>query len=345
MQVGVVGGSGYGGGELLRLLEGHPTLEVAVVAGSRAAGSRVDDVLPHLSGTRAGALEIVHADAAMLADCAVVFLATPATTSMALAPRLVDAGAKVVDLSGAFRLDAAVYTRWYGDEHAAPDLAPAPYGLPEIFRAELAGAPLIAGPGCFATAAIIGLWPLTGLVDPATVSVTGLSGVSGAGRGLRDDLHAGHAMGNVAPYGAPSHRHTPEMEAAWVRAGAQQGRRIVPTVTFVPHLVPMTRGLVATAVATLAADATPEDVRWAFTDAYRDEPFVTVTPAWPSTAHVLGGNGAHVHAAVDDRSRRVVVSCAIDNLVKGAAGQALQAANVAAGIEEDAGLSPIGTYP
>ena len=345
MNTGVVGGSGYGGGELLRLLTGHPAFQLETVAGNRAAGSRVGDVFPHLAGLAVADVVMEPSSSGALIGCELVFLATPAPVSMELAPGLIDGGARVVDLSGAFRLDADVYARWYGQVHGAPQLTPAPYGLPEMFRADLAGADLIAGPGCSVTAALLALLPLTGLIDPATVNVTVLTGVSGAGRGLRDDLHAAHAMANVAAYGAPQHRHTPEMEDLWARAAAGRGLTIAPSITFVPHLVPMVRGLLATVTATLAPGVGADDVPGAVSDTYAEEPFVSVMPAWPSTAHVIGGNSAHVHARVDDRNRRVVVSCAIDNLLKGAAGQAVQAANAAAGFDEQAGLPTAGVYP
>lgn len=349
LPVGIVGGSGYGGGELLRLLTHHPRLETTRVAANRAAGARVGELFPNLWGTAAAEIEIEAAEPGTLpdalADCPLVFLATPAAVSMALAPLLVAQGTRVVDLSGAFRLPAPVYARWYGATHDAPQLTPAVYGLPELFRDELRGADLVAGPGCSPTAVLLGLWPLTGLVDPATVTVAVLTGLSGAGRGLREDLHASHAMANVAPYGAPHHRHTPEMEGVWARAAARDGHTIAPAVTFVPHLVPMSRGLLATATATLAPGVDADAVVTAVRDAYADEPFVTVTDDWPTTAHVLGGNGAHVHVAVDERVGRVITSCAIDNMGKGAAGQAVQAANTALGDDETSGLTGAGVYP
>ncbi len=330
MEVGVVGGSGYAGGELLRLLAGHPSLKVTAVAGRRSAGEALGAVFPHLGLDG----EVVPAEPDALAGSEVVFLATPHAASLALAPALVAGGATVVDLSAAFRLDAETFTEVYGEVHTAPELAPAPYGLPELFRDTLPGAPLIAAPGCYPTAALLALAPLKGLVDPASVVIAGLSGTSGAGAGLREDLHASHAMGNVAPYGAPHHRHTWEIERAW---GAP--------VTFTPHLVPMPRGLVCTVTADLVAST--ENVTDVYRDAYDGEPFVTVLPGgtWPATAHVLGANTAHLGAAVDHRTGRVTAACAIDNLTKGAAGQAIQAANVAVGLPEDAGLPIAAVYP
>lgn len=338
MEVGVVGGSGYAGGELLRLLAGHPTLKVTVVAGRASAGRPLAEVFPSLGLD--GAVE--PADPAVLARCEAVFLATPHAASLALAPPLLAAGATVLDLSGAFRLDAGTFTAWYGEPHPAPSLAPAPYGLPELFRGRLPGAPLVAVPGCYPTAALLALAPLAGLVDPGTVVVAGLSGTSGAGKGLRDDLHASHVMGDISPYGAPRHRHTPEIEHHWAAAA---GLPAPAPVTFTPHLVPLPRGLVCTVTAALTAD--PAAVRPAYAAAYGAEPFVTVLDegAWPSTAHVLGANIARVGVAVDARTGRVTAACAIDNLVKGAAGQALQAANVALGLPETDGLPTMAVYP
>jgi N-acetyl-gamma-glutamyl-phosphate reductase len=325
---------------LLRLLAGHPTFKVTVVAGQRSAGRAVREVFGHLGLDG----RVVPADVDALAQAAVVFLATPHGPSLALAPALVDAGVTVVDLSAAFRLDPAAFEEAYGEAHPAPGLAPAAYGLPELFREALPGAPLVAAPGCYPTAALLALAPLAGLVDPATVVVAGLSGTSGAGAGLRDDLHASHVMGSVAPYGAPHHRHTWEIEAGWA---AVAGLPAPFPVTFTPHLVPMSRGLVCTVTATLVDGTTHQAVRDAYAASYDAEPFVTVLDdgAWPATAHVLGANTARVTAAVDPRTARVTASCAIDNLTKGAAGQALQAANVALGLPEGAGLPTAAVYP
>lgn len=344
MEVGVVGGSGYGGGELVRLLLGHPGLRLQTVAAHRHAGEPLGAVFPNLAGSAAAGLVLQPSEPAALAGCDLVFCATPHEASLSLVPALVDQGAAVVDLSAAFRLDAATFTAAYGLDHPAAGMAPAPYGLPELFRESLKGAELIAAPGCYPTAALLALGPLVGRVDPGRVVIAGLSGTSGAGRGLRDDLHASHVIGSVAPYGAPRHRHAPEIEQAWARLA---GLATPAPVSFTPHLVPASRGLVCTVVAELTDPAEPDGIRGAFEAAYDDEPFVTLLPAgaWPASAHVVGGNGAHVAVAVDERAGRVTAACAIDNLGKGAAGQALQAANVALGLAEDAGLSAAGVYP
>ena len=336
--VGVVGASGYGGAELIRLLVGHPVFEITAVTGASAAGENLADLFPHLGFS----VTLGPSDPAALAGCAVVFLATPHEASMALAPELLEAGQRVIDLSGAFRLDPATFGEWYGLEHAAPELAPAPYGLPEVFPEGLADATLVANPGCYPTAALLALAPLGDLADPASVHITGLSGTSGAGKGLREELHVTHAAQNVAAYGAPLHRHTPEIEQAWGRLTGTHA-----AVTFTPHLLPIPRGLLATVTATVRADVDAPQVRQAVEKRYEDQPFVRVLGEgrWPSTTHLRGGNGAMIGVATDLRTQRVTVSCAIDNLGKGAAGQAIQNANIMVGLPQTAGLSPAGIYP
>ena len=374
---GIVGGSGYGGAELIRLISGHPGLQLEAIAAGSSAGARIDEALPHLAGLPATDGVFLPAEPDVLSGCELVFLATPHATSLELAPGLLDHGATVVDLSGAFRLDAATFETWYGLEHTAVDLAPAPYGLPELFRSTLRGARLIAGPGCYPTATLLALTPLTGLIERDSVVVVGMSGTSGAGKGLRDDLHSSHAFGNAAAYGAPGHRHTPEIEARWAEAARLAGTAHDPSdgegdrggegeggpdadggggvdrdggstpLTFVPHLIPTARGQLCTVSAVLRAGATADDVGDRFAGMYKGEPFVTVLGegAWPATTHVVGGNAAHIGVATDARTGRVTVSCAIDNLIKGASGQALQAANAALGFDEGLGLTPAGLYP
>jgi len=342
MDVGVIGGSGYGGAELLRLLEQHPAFKVRVVAAGRSAGQPLAAVFPHLSGTSVADLHLVEATPETLAGCQVIFAATPHGVSLDLLPGLVAGDRTVVDLSGAFRLPADVFADWYGQPHTAPSLTPAVYGLPELTRDDLPGAGLIAGPGCYPTTALLALAPLTGLLGDGPITVSGMSGWSGAGRKLRDDLHASHASDNVAVYSAPRHRHTPEIAAQLERAGGA-GNPLV----FVPHLVPMARGMVVTVAAPMAAPVSDVDVHGMVSQYYRNEPFVTVLApgAWPASTHVAGSNSAHVGVAVDEHAGVVVASCALDNLIKGAAGQAIQAANVATGTAETAGLPIGGMYP
>ncbi len=342
MDVGVIGGSGYGGAELLRLLSGHPAFKLRIIAGGRAAGRYVRDVFPQLTTTAVADHQIVDATADALRDCQVVFSATPHTVSLELLPDLIADDRVVVDLSGAFRLPATQFTDWYGLAHTAADLTPAPYGLPELWRDRLPGAGLIAGPGCYPTAALLALAPLVELIGDGPLAISGMSGWSGAGRGLRDDLHASHAHDNVTAYAAPTHRHTPEIASQLAAVGGPGDR-----VSFVPHLVPMARGMVVTCTVPLARAVAADEVHGVVATRYADEPFVAVLPPgiWPQSTHVLGANVAHVGSAVDEGAGVAIVSCALDNLVKGAAGQAIQAANVATGTPETAGLPTAGIYP
>lgn len=348
--VGVVGASGYGGAELLRLLGGHPALEVGVVAAHRHAGQAVADVFPNLAATAV----FVEVEVDVLDACDLVFLATPHGVAMELSGALHEAGIPVVDLSAAFRLQPADFATWYGEPHVLPDLAPrtaasdmhdgrAVYGLSEWNRPAIRDATIVANPGCYPTAALLALLPLAHLVLPDTLVVDAKSGTSGAGRRLQETLHHPHVHDDVVAYAAPTHRHTIEIER-WLSAlgGCDLG-----PVSFTPHLVPMARGLLATCYARLREDVTSEDVMSALLERYADEPFVRVLPAgrFPHTKAVSGSNGCQLAAVVDERTRRVVVTSAIDNLGKGAAGQALQNANLLLGLDEQLGLTAVGVYP
>lgn len=339
-QVGVVGASGYGGAELLRLLDGHPALDVAVVAAGRHAGTTVDALFPNLPTGRVYS----EVDAASLRGLDLVFLATPAEVSLELTPDLLAAGVAVVDLSAAFRLTADGYEQWYGTPHPHPELTPATYGLTEWNRDAVRDSRLVANPGCYPTAALLGLLPLSALIDPHSVVITAGSGTSGAGRGLRDDLHHPHVHGDVTVYGAPRHRHTGEIEWWW---GELSGGGPAPPVSFTPQLLPMARGLIATIHARLGDGVDPSEVQDALRDRYHHEPFVRVLPEgrFPHTKAVHGSNSCQLSATVDPRTGRVVVVSVIDNLGKGAAGQAVQNANLMLGLEETLGLPTIGVYP
>lgn len=347
--VGIVGASGYGGAELVRLLDGHPELQVEVVAAHSQAGEPVASLFPNLPGT--ATFDDVDVD--RLAELDLVFLGTPHGASLELGAALHDAGTRTVDLSGAFRLDPDGFATWYGEDHPRPDLAPAPYGLPEWYRDDVREAVLVANPGCYVTAALLSLKPLAPLLRPGTVVVDGKSGSSGAGRAPKDRLHFAHVHGDVTAYGLPAHRHTGEIELWLSHHRGADGRPVVDEggdlgpVQFTPHLVPMARGLLTTAVADVAAGVTDADVQDALHAAYDDEPFVHVLPAGtsPHTKALHGSNGVHVSAVVDGRTGRVVATCGEDNLGKGAAGQAVQNANLMLGLPETTGLTAIGTYP
>jgi N-acetyl-gamma-glutamyl-phosphate reductase len=340
----VAGATGYLGTELLRLLSGHPVLEVAVVQGDSTAGRRLGDVVPALAPVM-GDLTVGELDADALGQAEVVFLALPSGASQEAVASLLGRVRLVVDLGADFRLrDPSLYQTWYGWEHSHPELLEkAVYGLPELAGDELAGAELVAAPGCYVTAAAIALAPLVagGLVRPEGIIVDAASGTSGAGKAPSANLHHPLANERFAPYGLLTHRHTPEMEQA-IGEGA--------SVLFTPHLAPMTRGILATCYARpIAATGPPtsESLVESLRQAYEHAPFVNVqsAEALPSTADAYGSNVVHLSARVDPRTGWAVVISALDNLVKGGAGQAVQAANVALGLAETSGLPLAGLSP
>ncbi len=367
-RVAVAGASGYAGGELLRLLAGHPDLEIGAITAGGSAGKTVGEVHPHLAGAAGLAGQVFEPhDPARLAGCDLVFLALPAGESAAVAASLPDA-VKVVDLGPDFRLsDAGAWARHYRGEHPGRWVT----GLPELpgLRAQISAASRVAAPGCYATAAILALVPLAaaGLVSARDVVVVAASGTSGAGRSLRADLLGSEVMGSVSAYQAGgAHRHTPEIEQALrefsapaAGAGAQPGDGLAtaganelagaePAVSFTPVLAPMPRGILATCTARLSrADTGTAELRAALAAAYPGSGFACLLPEgrWPATASVAGSNGAHLQAAADTRAGRAVVVAAIDNLGKGAAGQAIQNANLMLGLPEAAGLTASGVAP
>ena len=338
-RVGVIGASGYAGAELLRLCHSHPELDVTWATGDTQAGTVVGELYPSLAAAYPALVFDVF-EPAMAAAVDLVFLALPHGASHRLMPGVLDAGPKVVDLGADFRLhDPATYERWYGEAHGAPELLDRfAYGLPELHRDEIAKAEAVAAPGCYPTAAALALAPLTaaGVVETEGIVVDAASGVSGAGRGLRHATHFGTANEDFTAYGLLDHRHTPEMEQS---VGA--------TVLFTPHLAPMTRGILATCYARPAPGAhlSTDAVIGLLADAYAGEPFVVAGPAIPSTKATLGSNAVHLTARYDDRTGWVVVLAALDNLVKGASGQAVQCANLLLGLPETTGLTSIGVYP
>ena len=334
----VAGASGYTGAELLRLLERHPGFSTTIATSREFAGRRVADVYPNLRID----LTYTELDPSALEDADVAFLALPHGASMEIGARLAKAGVVVVDLSADFRLkDAALYPEWFEKEHTAPEtLGEWVYGLPELHRGEIKSARAIANPGCYPTAAILALAPLVkaGLIDPASIVVSAASGVSGAGRKLTNDIHFSHVDANFKAYGLPTHKHTPEIEQE-LGALASSPLRI----TFVPHLVPMPRGLLATCVADAAGGGDPGAAARAM---YEGEPFVRVLDgAMPETKYTLGSNQCLLGYSRDERTDRIIGVAAIDNLGKGAAGQALQNANLVLGLPEDEGLTGGGLYP
>ena len=339
MKAGILGASGYTGSELLRLLAAHPEFEVALATAHSHAGEAVGNHTPSLAAAYPG-LSYEESDPARFDGLDLVFCGLPHGESQRIVPELRSRVGLVVDLAADFRLkDAALYPQWYGEEHRAPEfLAEAVYGLPELFREGLAGATLVAAAGCYPTAAGLALAPLvrTGLVESTGIVVDAASGVSGAGRGLKESLHFGTVDEDFSAYGLLTHRHTPEMEQI-----------IGGEVLFTPHLAPMTRGILATCYARPAVGTNPTTgiVMAALHDAYDAEPFIVVTDDPPCTKATAGSNAAHVTARVDARTGWVLTLCALDNLVKGASGQAIQCANAALGLPETTGLPMAGVYP
>ncbi len=328
------GASGFAGAELLRILAGHPSFEVVMLSGDSQAGTAVASLYPNLAVAYPDDV-FVEADPEKADGLDVVFLAMGHGVSQNLVPRLRSKVGVIVDLAADFRLrDPALYPLWYHHEHACPGLlSEAVYGLPELYREQLAGASLIAAAGCYVTAAALALAPLvrSGSIDPSGVIVDAASGVSGAGRAPKPNTHFNAVDEDFVAYGLVNHRHTPEIEQA---SGAQ--------VIFTPHLAPMNRGILATCYSRPASHSDPLGV---LADFYREEPFVVVSERSPSTKATLGSNTAHLTARRDERTGWVISICALDNLTKGAAGQAVQCANAAVGIDERSGLSTIGLYP
>jgi len=337
MKVGIAGASGYTGAELLRLLSAHPQFEVGVATAHSHVGLPVGEHTPSLGAAYPG-LIYEDTDADVLDGLDLVFCALPHGESQKFVPGLRARVGCIVDLAADFRLkEAALYPQWYGEEHAAPELlSAAVFGLPELFRDDLPGATLVAAAGCYPTSAGLALAPLLrrGLVEPTGIIVDATSGVSGAGRGAKENLHFGTVDEDFTAYGLLTHRHTPEMEQI---LGAQ--------VLFTPHLAPMVRGILATCYARPVSGLTTAAVMEALHDAYDAEPFVVVTDDPPSTKATSGSNVAHVTARVDPRTGWIVALCALDNLVKGASGQAVQCANAALGLVETNGLPIAGMYP
>jgi N-acetyl-gamma-glutamyl-phosphate reductase len=331
IQVGVAGASGYAGGELLRLLAGHPEFDLVAATAHSQAGSHVTAVHPQLTGLD---LTLGVTDPATLSDADLVFLALPHGQSAALAAQLPD-GVKVVDLGADFRLrDAAQWDRYYGGPHAGTWT----YGLPELpgRRELIKKSDRVANTGCYAATITLALAPLiaAGLASPEDVVVVAGSGTSGAGRSAKINLLGSEVMGDLSPYKVGAHQHVAEIKE---NTGAT-------SLSMTPMLVPMPRGILATVTARFAGEGDPREV---LQRAYADEPFVHVLPegAWPHTAATSGSNSCHLQATVDVDSGRIVVLSALDNLGKGAAGQAVQCANLMFGLPETAGLSVFGVAP
>ena len=337
ISVGIMGATGYAGAELARILYRHPRVRVTSVASIEGVGQRLGDYFPHL---RPFDLTIKEE----LDEVEVIFAGLPHAVAAKLLLPYIERGLPVIDLSADFRLkDPAEYESWYKTEHPRPELLKeAVYGLPELHREEIAGCRLVANPGCYPTSAILALAPAVkaGLIE-RNVVVDSKSGTSGAGRSPGLTTMLAEAGEGISAYALAGHRHMPEIvQELSLVAGAPC------RVTFVPHLLPMVRGILTTAYASLSQESTAEkDVKEAYREFYKDEPFVRVVDAPPQTKHVRGSNFCTVYPTVDPRTGRLIVVSCLDNLVKGAAGQAIQNMNLMLGFPETTGLEELSLYP
>ena len=337
----VLGASGYAGGELIRFIDAHPSMDLSFLGAHSKAGQLVGQVHPHLSG---GDRVLQPFDVDAVANCDIVFLALPHGASSGPAMELAPAGVKIVDLGSDFRMDTpGRYLDAYQVDHPFPEqLGAWAYGIPELFGASIAGAERVAAPGCYPTSAVLGLAPLVaaGLVEPSGIIVDSMSGVSGAGRGVSEGLMYGSIDESVKAYKVLRHRHQPEMERAIDLVSGSPA-----SVLFTPHLVPMQRGILSTMYATTTAGTAQADLEDVLDDAYASSLFVRRTQQPPETRWVTGSNNALLSVHLDERTGMAVVLSAIDNLVKGAAGQAVQCANLMLGFDEADGLPTQGWMP
>lgn len=344
--VGIIGASGYGGVQLVRLLLEHPLVEIAYLGGKGTAGKPYGEIYPHLAHRLQLTVEAIDLDA-IAARCQVVFLGLPNGLACEMAPRLIEQGCKVLDLSADYRFkNLETYTTWYKKERSDQDVAAqAVYGLPELYREEIAKAQLVGCPGCYPTASLLALSPLLkqGLIVPETAIIDAKSGTSGGGREAKINMLLAEADNSLGAYGVAKHRHTPEIEEICCNLAGQELR-----VQFTPHLIPMVRGILSTVYATLRDPGlVRDDLLTIYSAFYRSSPFVKVLSngTYPQTKWAAGTNLCYLGLEVDPRTDRVIVLSAIDNLIKGQAGQALQCLNLMMGWEETLGLPQLCFYP
>lgn len=340
IKVGVLGATGYTGQELLRLLNIHPKAEMIYLGSSSSAGRKIDEICPHLNG-KGYVLEEEE-----VPEVDVLFAALPHGITAARSEGLLQRGIKIIDLGADFRLaNYEEYEQWYKTKHANPQLLKdAVYGLPELYRNDIYGKKLIANPGCYPTASLLALVPLlrAGLLNKDGIIIDAKSGVSGAGRGINQTVHYSEVNENFKAYGIGEHRHTPEIEQQLSKAA---GEKVL--INFTPHLVPMTRGILATIYAGVKEGLKEEVLRECWREAYEAEPFIHVLPegTWPQTKYAYGSNHVFLQLKYDRRTERVILVSVIDNLVKGASGQAMQNMNILFGFPETMGLETTGIWP
>lgn len=344
VKVAIFGASGYTGQELARILLSHPQTELVAVTSRRFAGMPVAEVFPALSGLTS--LKYQNAKPKEIADASdVIFLALPHGVSMDVAPVFIQAGKKVIDLSADYRLrDLATYEKWYAKHSSAGILKDAVYGIPELYRQEIKKTKLVANPGCYPTSIILGLAPAlkNKLLDTSTIIADSASGVSGAGREPQTDSLFCEVEGGFKAYKVGKHRHTPEIEQ---ELNSLAGEKFA--ISFTPHLLPVKRGILSTIYASLKKEITLPELHSLYSSFYAAEKFVRLCPAgaYPNISSVCGSNYCDIGLALDPRTKRVIIMAAIDNLIKGAAGQAVQNMNIICGFEEEAGLEAVPLYP
>lgn len=344
MRVSIIGATGYAGEELIRLLHRHPKAEIVHMTSEHHTGEHMSVIYPHMMNIYENELESFERIREIAADSDVLFIALPHGHAMKIVQATVGLPVRIIDLGADYRFDdTAVYEAWYGTAHTDSD-ADRAYGLAELYRGEIARARIIGNAGCYTTASILALAPLVKahLLSPDSIIIDAASGVSGAGRAPKESTHFPEFYDNFTAYGAVRHRHTPEIEQA---LSAQAGENI--TVSFTPHLAPISRGILATCYATLAVGVTEQQIDAAFEGLYADEYFIRLRGrgAYPAVKYVRGTNYCDIAWHYDPRTHRVIVLAAIDNLVKGAAGQAIQNMNIVMGLDERTGLDLMPMYP
>ncbi len=344
--IGIIGASGYGGVQLVKLLLEHPGVEIVYLGGDSSAGKQYGSIYPHLAHCIDLGVEKIDLDE-IANRCEAVFLGLPNGLACNIAPTLIEKGCKVLDLSADYRFrDLDTYTSWYKKEREDLETAnQAIYGLPELYREQIKQAQLIGCPGCYPTASLLALSPLLkqGLIDPSTAIIDAKSGTSGGGRQGKINMLLAEADSSIAAYGVANHRHTPEIEQICSELAHQE-----VTLQFTPHLMPMVRGILSTVYATLRDPGlVREDLITIYSAFYRSSPFITVLPngVYPQTKWSCGTNRAYIGIQVDSRTGRVIVLSAIDNLIKGQAGQAVQCLNLMMGWDEAMGLPKLAFYP
>lgn len=344
MKVSIIGATGYTGAELLRILAGHPEADILYITSESKTTENINNIYPHLSRFYADKLISMSEIDRIVNESEVVFVALPHGHAMEVGKKALASHAKMIDLGADYRFtDTKVYEKWYKVEHTHPE-ASAVYGLPELYRNKVRQATIIGNPGCYTTASILALAPLAknGLIEPKSVIVDAKSGISGSGRGLKLDSHFSEAFENVKAYNIGKHRHTPEIEQVLTDLA-----QTAVIINFTPHLIPMVRGILSTCYATLKPGISAKTVTEAYEEMYQDEFFVRLIGlgGYPATKNTRGSNFCDIGWHVDARTGRVIAVSAIDNLVKGAAGQAVQNMNVIFGLDEKTGLTQVPVYP